>query len=127
MAEDILNRFIDVNPQYGVFSNDILVVGDSAINSSIENILGTIKGERVFNPEFGSKVGNLLFDPINENTAERIFLELTNAIELWEPRIRVDMEESYVIPLEDENMYQVLIIWRLLDSDSRGEFETTIR
>ena len=122
----ILLRYSDVNPRYGIKSSNILDSGLEAINSSIENILGTSFGERLFLPEFGSRIGNLLFENINDETAQNIFDELTNAINNWEPRIEVVLDESYIVPDPDNNSYQIFLVYRLVDIDLRGEFQANI-
>lgn len=125
-SEIILSRYSDVNPRYGIKSGDILELGIDAINSSIENIMGTSFGERIFLPEFGSGIKNLLFENINDDTAQRIFDELTSAISRWEPRIEVILDESYIIPDIEANSYQISLVYRLLDIDLRGQFSANI-
>ena len=48
------------------------VVNEDAINVSIENILLTGYGERIFLPDFGSPLNRVIFETLNESTAERL-------------------------------------------------------
>lgn len=57
--------------------------------SSIMNILCTIPGERVMEPEFGSRLYFLLFEPNDELTYEAIIAETKEALERWDPYIDV--------------------------------------
>jgi len=121
-----IQRYKDINPRYGEETSNIDAVGIEAINSSIQNIIGTTIGERWGLPQFGSRLKYLMFELINEDTAGQIFRELITVIETWETRLIVVPEESSVIGYPDENLYQVAIIYRLRDSNIRGSFEATI-
>ena len=59
------------------------------IKESIFNILTTNKGERVGNPEFGTELDKLLFNPNLEQYWEAIKLEVVKDIETWEPRVAI--------------------------------------
>jgi len=60
-----------------------------AIESAIENILLTRKGERVMRPEFGSVLEHYLMEPLSESTAHKIALEVLDALLRQEPRVEV--------------------------------------
>jgi phage baseplate assembly protein W len=124
--QEEIERYSDVNPRFDIKNSNVIETGIEAINGSIENIIGTGFGERWFLPNFGSRLQSLLFRLINQDTANLILNELNEAIQKWEPRVRVSLEESYVIPFPDEGMYQVLIVYKLISIDVRGEFEATI-
>lgn len=121
-----LSKYSDINARYGQKSGIILDEGVEAINNSIENILGTSYGERLFLPQFGSRIKSLLFENINATTAQSIYDALTDAIKDWEPRIEVIGSDSYIIPDEANNMYQIYLVYRILDVDLRGEFQVNI-
>lgn len=60
------------------------------IEESIRLILGTKLGERVYRPDFGSRLDELVFAPMNTETLLLIRLYVTEALERWEPRIILD-------------------------------------
>jgi phage baseplate assembly protein W len=124
--QEEIERYSDVNPRFNIKNSNIVESGIEAINGSIENIIGTSFGERWFLPNFGSRLQSLLFRLINQDTANLILNELNDAIKKWEPRIIVSLEESQVIPYPDDGLYQVLIVYKLISIDVRGEFEATI-
>ena len=126
VSDLVLSRYSDINPRFGVKSGDILDQGVEAINSSIENILGTGFGERVFLPQFGSRIKSLLFENVNDSTAQEIFNVLTDAIKDWEPRISISFEESYIVPDIDNNSYQISLVYKILEIDLQGEFQANI-
>ena len=59
------------------------------VAQSIEVILTTRIGERMFRRVFGSQVPKLLGEPLTNPTIVRFFAAVIAAIELWEPRFRV--------------------------------------
>ena len=60
------------------------------IEESIWLILRTNLGERVYRPNFGSRLSELVFAPMNTQTLLLIRLFVREALELWEPRITLD-------------------------------------
>jgi hypothetical protein len=61
--------------------------GEDDIRESVGVILGTHLGERVMRPEFGTALGDIVFDPNDASLAGRIELFVRKALERWEPRI----------------------------------------
>ena len=63
--------------------------GDRNLTDSIATILSTKMGERVYRPNFGSRLSELTFFPMNPQTIllARIYVE--EALNRWEPRIKV--------------------------------------
>ena len=57
---------------------------------SIRIILSTKPGERVYRPNFGCRLSELTFAPMNDNTLLWIRLYVEVALTQWEPRIVVD-------------------------------------
>ena len=89
-------------------SNDILSKGEvfdyDCINQSIENILTTSFGERLFNPYFGSSLGNQLFEGMNNNFLNSSFIKkLIDEIYLWEDRITFDENRCSFTANPDDN------------------------
>lgn len=52
-----------------------------AVGESIENILMTRVGERVMRPDFGSFLQRFLFEPLHEDTAYKIAVEVSRALQ----------------------------------------------
>lgn len=89
-------------------TNDLLVVKDFvAIKKSVENLLTTYPGERFFNPNIGSRVTQLLFEPLDYINATSIREEIEYTINAFEPRVllnSVDVDINY-----NEDGYDVTI------------------
>ena len=60
-----------------------------AVFNSIHNIFHWIPGERILNPEFGSKLYTLLYNGITSFTIEQIIAEIRHCISRWEPRVNI--------------------------------------
>ena len=63
--------------------------GDRNLEESIATILNTKLGERVYRPNFGCRIADLVFAPMNSQTIllARVYVE--EALNRWEPRIKV--------------------------------------
>jgi uncharacterized protein len=61
-----------------------------SIEESIRIILRTPLGERLYQPDFGSRLEELVFAPMNIQTLLLAKFYTQNALEQWEPRIVVD-------------------------------------
>lgn len=66
-----------------------LTRGPEDIEGSIRTILCTAPGERVMRPEFGCRIWDLLFEPINANTLGLMAQAVRDALSQWEPRATV--------------------------------------
>lgn len=99
-----------------------LLTNIESIYQSINNILATNKGERVFNPEFGSNLENLLFEPIDNITALKVFTFLTNAIERFEPRVTINYGRTTVTPDVSNQSYELLLVFNVKSTGEEQEF-----
>ncbi len=64
------------------------------IKESIRIILGTAKGERVMRPDFGCGIHELVFEPINTSTINKVENDVRENLTLWEPRIELVKVEA---------------------------------
>ena len=90
------------------------------IEGNIIQILGTRKGERVMLPEFGSKIMDFIFEPLDYITCALIRFELIDCIKRWEPRIILDKESTNVIAYPEENMVKAQMRYYL--KSTNGDF-----
>ena len=61
-----------------------------AIKQSIHNIFTWQPGERIINPEFGSKLRSYLYEGITDYNQEQIMAEIRHCFSEWEPRAQLD-------------------------------------
>ena len=57
--------------------------------SNLVNLLLTNKGERLFNPEFGADISNLIFEGITEDLDNFIINLITDNVNLFMPEIQL--------------------------------------
>jgi len=96
-------------------TGDIDPVKDAiSVKRGITNILLTSMFERLMQPELGSNLKDVLFEPIDEITTARIEREVRSAIDAWEKRAEV--LNVFVDPDEDYNRYKVSVTFRPLNA-----------
>jgi len=101
--------YSDLNQYNPIYKSKLVDI--PAVYQSIHNILVTRKGERLFNPEFGTDLEETLFELMDNITAEKLFVRLTESIERWEPRVIIQYSESSVIPDYDTNTYYLNLVF----------------
>ena len=94
-------------------TKDLVSVKDNnAIKQSIVNLLLTNRGERLFNPNIGSDIRTLLFEPMDYGVAAIIKSKIVDTLTDYEPRIRI--LELYVIPNFDTNGFEVSLEYEII-------------
>jgi phage baseplate assembly protein W len=63
--------------------------GAEDVEEAIRLILGTAPGERRMRPEFGCRIHDFIFAPLNVTTFGMIRYHVEQALGRWEPRITV--------------------------------------
>jgi len=89
---------------------------ESAIARSIRNLVFTQKGEKFFDPSFGSEVSASLFENIDEVTAISIQNDIEYMINTHEPRVEVLNVEA--LPNFDNNQFDVVIVYQITGQDT---------
>ena len=103
-------------------TNDLLVKKeDAAVKQAVVNILMTNKGERLFNPQYGSDVPTYLFDQLDFGTAGNIESAIRECLVTYEPRIRI--QEIGVLPDFDQNGFEVHLAFIVMGREDLPPFE----
>ncbi|AGN33575.1 hypothetical protein SWYG_00063 [Synechococcus phage S-IOM18] len=104
-----LNVALTRNP----FTDDVSTVkNDNAIKQAVKNLVLTTPGEKPFQPLIGSRVNNLLFEPLDAFTADAIRDEIINTINQYEPR--VELTEVSVEPIYEGNKFSIEVEYRIV-------------
>ena len=74
--------------------------------SNLKNLILTIKGERVGQPEFGCDVHRIVFEPITETTGESIEEAVRDAVSTWLPYITV---HNVYVSIDDQDTNKILL------------------
>lgn len=97
---------LDLNFQPHPVTGDIVrIKNENAIVTSVKNLLLTNFYDRLFNPQIGSNLNNLLFEMLDGLTAGSIAEDIRTVIRNFEPRVRVDSVN--VTPDYDNNGFNV--------------------
>lgn len=101
-------------------------INEEAINVSIENILLTNYGERIFLPDFGSPVPLMVFETLNETNGEILLNNILEAIKKWESRITLIEEDARMNIKVEENMLTLIIPYQINRNGLTGTFSRKI-
>ena len=107
-------------------TGDIVQVKDSnSVKRGIKNILLTENQERLFQPEIGSGLKNLLFEQMSDLTTQILEDEVRSAVEAWEGR--AEILEIVVTPEEELNRYRVAVTFRIINTLEEQQLEVFLQ
>ena len=116
MATTLSFKDININFKKHPVTNDLVVSRDaSAIKQAIISLLLTNKGERLFQPEYGSDIRSQLFEPLDYATAASIKSSIFNTIQTFEPRIAITSLDCF--PDFNDNGFNVEMSYNVVGSD----------
>ena len=107
----VTKTWSDVDSHLNIDSSGNVIVHrqDEALRQSMLNILSTMRGERV-RSDIGSGVFSLLFEPVDDETAEDIQEAIQFSLSEFENRI--NLLNVQVRPNEAGRYYEVIIRFR---------------
>lgn len=114
--------WLDVNSRLGRDSKPDLLPNIAAINNSIYNLFACPIGARgpIFQPEYGTALLNLLHEPLDILTANKVRAYTIQALQRWEPRIEIDLAKSYVRPVIELPGYEVRVAYTIIATNEFG-------
>ena len=80
-----------------------------------QNIVFTNPGEKFFNPKFGSRITESLFENADDLTAIEIQTQIKESIQGYEPRVNLKSVDANANI--DGNSFDVVIIYDIIGSD----------
>tara|TARA_R100001480_G_scaffold431_3_gene1188 strand:- start:786 stop:1187 length:402 start_codon:yes stop_codon:yes gene_type:complete len=116
--ERVSQGFKDISMtfQRNPLTSDLIALkNENAIARSIRNIVFTIPGEKFFDETFGSNINRSLFDNIDEISAIVIKDQITESIQRFEPRVRLD--KVRILPDFDNNSFNAIITYEIIGAD----------
>ena len=114
----VKRKFKDISMSFETnpLNADLVSLSDSsAIARSIRNIVFPSPGEKFFNPDFGSRISESLFENVDEVSALAIEDEIKSSIINFEPR--VNLLNTNVVPNPDDNEMNVTIEYEITGID----------
>lgn len=124
-----MNKYFDKNYALDISKKTITemdVIDKAAINQSIESILMTDKGERVFEPTFGSFLSNIVFEKLNQNSAETLLDEIIKLILRYEKRINIITNLCRMSISSSNHSLDLKIVYVINSDQSPGQFNKKI-
>ena len=116
--ERISQGFKDISMSFQTnpLTSDLIAMkNENAIARSVKNIVFTNPGEKFFNPRFGSRITNSLFENADDLTAIEIQTQIEESIERNEPRVRLTSVEAFANI--DGNAFDVVITYDIIGAD----------
>ena len=122
LASDFLYADLPMAFNVHPLHNDIKPLVDiDAVKQSVKNLVLTNYFDIPFHPEIGSNVSSLLFELVDQFTAEAIKREIRQVLYKYERRVQVlDVD---VIDQADQNAYQVSIKFLVVANDKEIDIE----
>ena len=117
-AQRVSKSFKDlsISFKFNPLSGDLIALkNENAIARAVRNIVLTTPGEKIFDPDFGSSVSEILFENVDDITAVAIQDEIKSSLQNYEPR--VEIIDVVVDPNFDENQFDVIITYRIVGVD----------
>lgn len=79
--------YSDINRQDPLVDEKIYDL--EAVYQSLDTLLKTERGERLFLPEYGVSLDRFIFEPMTFETRTALYEEIVRAVDKWEPRVVV--------------------------------------
>ena len=117
IESDRIFRDLDLNFTIHPVKLDVNTHKDEfAIINSIKNLILTNYYERLFQPQIGSGLRGLLFEPIDSLVAASIEREIVETINNFEPRASVSSVAA--VPSPDENRYNIRLEFFIINDSN---------
>ena len=116
--ERVSKGFKDISMTFQVnpLSSDLIALkNENAIARSVRNIIFTVPGEKMFDPDFGTDINASLFELLDETSAVVIKDQIKYSLETYEPRII--LLDVIVVPDFEGNGYDVEISYSIVGVD----------
>tara|TARA_B100000959_G_C14850151_1_gene569801 strand:+ start:645 stop:1067 length:423 start_codon:yes stop_codon:yes gene_type:complete len=114
---------IDISFKAHPVTGDIIKTKNATvIKQSMRQILQTRANERLGHPEIGAGVQELLFEPMNQLTENRLVRKIADSLRMLEPRATI--RDIIVMGEPDRNTYRIKIIFTMLGQQTDETFET---
>jgi len=117
---DFLN---DLTP-HPVIKDVVRYTNEDSINRSIRNLLLTNKGERPYQPNLGTDIRKLLFEPMGTSTASLLSKFIEETIRQYEPRAKV--LNIQVTAFEEQNAYVVNLQYLIINRQEPVNLSVTL-
>lgn len=91
------------------------------LQSAIKMLLITTKGERVMLPQYGTRLRDIIFEPIGQGVQAMAQNEVSEALTIWEPRVALEF-----LTVEQTADREMTVTVKLISKISQEEFQATV-
>lgn len=112
-TQNIFGQGLSFPPRVGPDGRLAWSEGEENVRESLRLILITEPGERLMREQFGCGLRRFLFEPNTLATRQLIQERITQAVERWEPRVRIG-EVTVESNGSDERTIDISITYRLI-------------
>ncbi len=121
-------KFININYPFkdslkGFFL-DLTETDAKAIKADLLHLLLTRKGQRLYNPEFGTRLLEYIYEPYDELTFSEVREEINTAVKRYLPQVNLDNLTVEPSPLSE---YAVLVTIEYTITDNLFELSEIIQ
>lgn len=114
-----LGRGWSFPPAFSKTAKEVLLTADEEdIKKSLEILLSTTIGERFLQPLYGCNLEPFVFEPMNATTTTEIRLTVKNAIELFEPRLKL-LGVKLDTALLNEGRVDIVVEYQVITTNTR--------
>ena len=100
-------------------------VGADNVRDAIRILLMTRPGERLFIPDMGAGLDQLLFEPNTVTTRQSIKDRIIRTLQKWEPRMSIDSVDVDADP-SDPQVAVATIAYRLIATQAREQINVSV-
>ena len=96
--------------------------------ANLKNLLLTAKGERIMQPEFGTGLQSLLFEPMDDTFEDRLQDVITQTVGYWLPYINIEhIDVEMTDAMKDNNTAHMTIQFTVGNTIETQEITFTVR
>ena len=114
-----LGRGWSFPPVFSKATKELLLTSDEEdIKKSLEILLSTTIGERFLQPLYGCNLEKYVFEPLNATISTEIRLAVKDAIELFEPRLKllgVKLDTGFI----NEGRVDIAVEYEVITTNTR--------
>ena len=103
------------------------IYNEDVIYQSVESIIMTVFGERIFNTAIGSEAYSMIFKNLHAINGEKALDDINRSIRIWEPNVTVDEDDSKFIKDMSQHAIFVYIPYVINYTNVRTHYLTKLK
>ena len=104
-------RFYEKDKKQYINDNNTSNINEAAVKNSLRNLFEFIPGQRILDPEYGNKLYQYLYEPMNQYVADKIGKTIKAMVGLYENRIFI--KDIEIVPDENDSSYYIILTYTI--------------